>query len=82
MRLIGFILSACIALAVLRVALAAILVVVLLTIVVSFVVKPAETIGLFGFFLLAFLLQHHAIATLAAFVALCAIGAIAKRFDR
>ncbi len=79
MRVLGFILAACVGLAALRVAFAVALVLYLALLIVAMLTKPAETLCWLGFWLVCFLLTEHTIATLAAFCVLMLACAIAKR---
>jgi hypothetical protein len=59
MRAVGYIIGACLVLAVLRLALAVLLVVMLIGIVAGLFYRPAETFGLFVFLLIASLANEH-----------------------
>lgn len=83
MRIVAVILAASLGLALFKAALAVLMACYGLLLLVAVLMKPAETFGALIFFLLCFMLQEHAVATLATFVALYAIGAIFKsREDR
>lgn len=78
MRIIGYIIAGCIALAVLRIALAIVFMAFLGLLLWGFIARPKETIGCFCFFVLAFLLDQHFAFTLIAIAGLWLIGRIAK----
>lgn len=82
MRILGFILAASIALAALRIALVGLYLLALLSLILAAIFKPGETLAMLAFFVIVALLQVHPLAVMGTVVALCAIAAIAKRFDR
>ena len=82
MRIIGFILVASLALAVLKAALAVALVIYLGLLVVAAITRPAELSAFLGFYALCYLLQAHTLAALGMFAATCLIAALSKARNR
>lgn len=78
MKLIGYVLAACILLAILRVALAAVVAVYLLTLIVCAAVRPKETFGFLTYLLVMFLLDNHFVSTLATIGAFFVVGTVVK----
>lgn len=78
MKLIGYLLVAAILLAILRLALAVIVAVYLLTLVICAAIRPKETFGFFAYMLACFLLTNHTIAALGTILSCVIVGAVAK----
>lgn len=64
MRLIGYILGACILFAIIRAVVFAVLLLIALMLVIGTIYKPRETIGLLGFLLIANLLAMYPLGCL------------------
>lgn len=64
MKLIGYMVGACLLLAVFRVAIVLVLLLMALSIVVGVVMRPRETLGFVAFFVIAGLAQSHGLALL------------------
>ena len=82
MRVIGFIISAGLALAALRLALTVLMVAYLRLLIIAMLTKPTETVAMLGFFLLCFLLTEHTAAMLGTACVVILACAIAKRRER
>lgn len=82
MRLIGYIFAASILLAILRAALAAIVVAYLLTLIVCAAIRPRETIGFLTYLLICFLLANHTVATLETILSCVIVGAVVRASER
>ncbi|KRB86523.1 hypothetical protein ASE00_07435 [Sphingomonas sp. Root710] len=78
MKLIGYILAASIVLAMLRVTLAAIVAVYLLTLIICAAIRPKETFGFLVYLLVCFMLDHHLVATLVTVLAFFIVGTVMK----
>ena len=79
MKVLGFIIAACLALALLKVAVTLLVAIYVVLLIVAMITKPAETFGFLAFFFGCYLLEQHTIPTMLAFVALCFVGVLAKR---
>ena len=82
MKLFGYIIAACVLLAVVRMVAAALLLALALAVIVGIFTKPRETFGLLLFLLLAGVIQDHAVALIAGLVAVVAFGLIAQSVAR
>lgn len=78
MKVVGYLLGACVILAVVRAVAAALIIGLGLSIVIGVCVRPKETFGLLAFLLIAGLIQHHGLAFLAV-VALVLIFGVIKQ---
>jgi hypothetical protein len=77
-RLVGFIIAVSIALAAFKAAALVLCMLYPLALLWAVTVRPQEAFGFMLFLIACFLLNYHAVATLAAVVALVAIGVIVK----
>ena len=71
MRLIGGIVLACLLMGLLRYAIIALVLALLLTIMVSLVTRPGETLGMFCLFAIVAVLQVHPLTGLLVVLGLC-----------
>lgn len=78
MKVFGYLLGACVILAVFRAVAAALIIGLGLSIVIGVCVRPKETFGLLAFLLIAGLIQNHGLAFLAV-VALVLIFGVIKQ---
>lgn len=78
-RIVGFVLAASLALAAFKAAIAVLMASYLVLLIVAFIVRPTEVFGLFGFFLVCFLLSEHTAATIGTICVIILACAIAKR---
>lgn len=76
MRVLGYLLGACIVLAIVRAAAAALLVALGLAIVVGAFSKPRETFGLLGFILLCNAIESHGTALILGFAIVAGLSII------
>lgn len=79
MRLLGYLMLACIALAAIRAAVAVLAVALLIALVWSAATRPRETAVLFGMVVVASLVQNHGLAFLGVALAAIAVAACRKR---
>lgn len=82
MRLVGYILAASILLAILRMTLAVIVAVYLLTLIICAAIRPRETIGFLTYLLICFLLANHTAATLGTLLSCVIVGAVVRARER
>jgi len=78
MKLFGYIIAACILLAVARTIAVALMLALALAVIVGIFTRPRETFGLLLFLLLAGVIQDHAIALIVGLVTVLALGLVAK----
>lgn len=78
MKVVGYILGACVVLALVRAVAAALVITLLLVIIVGVVTKPRETFGLLLFLLLTGAIQTHAVALIVGLVTVFALGLVAR----
>jgi hypothetical protein len=74
MRLIGFLVAACLALAVLQVAIQAAVVVGAILLLLALITQPQETVGLIVFFVALHLVLHHPLIAIPGLIALMIVG--------
>jgi hypothetical protein len=78
MRLIGFVVAACLALAVLQVAIQVAVVVGAILLLIALITQPQETLGFIVFFVALHLVLHHPLIAIPGFIALMILGSGAR----
>lgn len=82
MRLIGWLLTACIALAVLRLAIMVLLIAFCVSAVIALITRPREMVGLVMFFGLSAIIAAQPLAFIAIVSVLCIVAHLRRRLDR
>jgi hypothetical protein len=78
MRLIGFLVAACLALAVLQVAIQVVIVVAIIAFLVALITRPADVIGLIAFFVALHLALSYPLIGIPGFIAFVILGALVQ----